>query len=527
MIISTSIRRLDIRAVAAGGAALAIGVAGCGADKSAQNSPVSAGTPAQGGSSNGVVTIAAAQGVGRLDPYKLLFQYEAVMRPVLWAALTKYTAAGGEKVQPDLAASWTSSSDLRSYTFRLRPGLKFSNGSPITAARVVASLHRALDPKIKLVDVQTLPPIKRVAAVGSQAVRIDLKRPSRVLPIGLTKIPIEDVSALATINRNPVVSGPFKVARFVPDQTLELVPNENYYGPKPSLARIAIEKAQDNTSAVTALRADDIQVLWSVPWTDVRALQGNPDIAIATGNRPIQNVIVMMDNTSGVFKDVRARQAMAYSVNRPAVLKAVYGGHGLVPITNQPVPSWSALMDKSLAPYRFNLAKAKQLFTEAGVKPGTTFTFWTTAGQYTEWATVGEILQDDLKKIGIGLKIKSNEISQWVAKFGPAGKTWPNTLVPNVYGGYPVPINLDLWNGICECNFHNKAYTAATGAADSTTDDAKRVGLYGEAQRVLHDEVPVVNVVTTSVPVAVRKSVQGLWIDPTGLARFESMRVAG
>jgi peptide/nickel transport system substrate-binding protein len=493
-------------------AAIVLAVAGCGGNGRNAQDPSATGDPGPdgGGARAGTVTIAAAQGVGRLDPYKLLFQYEAVMRPVLWSALTRYTADGGEAVQPDLAASWKASADLTSYTFRLRPGLKFSDGKSIRAKEVVASLRRALDPKIKLVDVQTLPPIEKVTATGERTVRIDLQRASRVLPLGLTKIAIEDVSSLATINRDPVVSGPFKVARFVPDQSLELVPNPNYYGARPSVGRIVIQKAQDNTAAVTALRAGDIQVLWSVPWTDVRALEGSPDVAITTGSRPIQNVIIMMDNTSGVFKDVRARQAMAYALDRPAVLKAVYGGHGLVPISNQPVPAWSELVNKDLSPYRFDLQKAKRLFAEAGVKPGTTFTFWTTAGQYTEWAT-----------------IKSNEISQWVAKFGPAGKTWPNTLVPNVYGGYPVPINLDLWNGICECNFHNKAYTTATGDADSTADDAKRLALYGDAQRLLHDEVPVVNVVTTSVPIAARASVRGLWIDPTGLARFESVRAAG
>lgn len=520
-------------------AALALVVAGCGGggDSSESSSSASGGGPQAEAAetpdagtlqTGGEAAIASAQGVGQLDPYKILFAFEGVVHPLMWSALTKYTQDGGAEVQPDLAESWTASKDLRTHTFKLRPGLKLSNGEPLTAEVVAASLKRAFDPETAFLWVIFIPKAEKIEAVDDTTVRITLAQPARDLPAALAKVPIQDVSTLKQIDRDPVVTGPYKVASFTPDQDLELVHNEHYYGEPPNLERVTFTKAQDNTAAVTALRGGDIQALWSVPWTDVRELSGSDEITVTTGDEPVQNVIVLTDNTSGVFENVKARQALAHAVNREAILQSIYAEHGIVPTTNNPIPAWSDLVNEDLPAYEYDLEKAKQLFEEAGVGPGTTLTFWAPAGQYTEWTSVGEVLQKDLQSIGIELKIETNEISQWAERFAPAGKTFPNLIVPNVYGGLPVPLNLASWvPGICECNFDDAEFNQALDEAQAAGDDAEYGAALDRAQEVFNAEVPVTIVVQTAIPVGHVADLQGIWIDPTGLARFGDAGYAG
>lgn len=342
--------------------------------------------------------------------------------------------------------SWTASKDLRTYTFKLRPGMKLSNGKPLDAQVVVASLKRAFDPKTAFVWAFFLPKADAIEAPDAQTVRISLASPERELPAAMTRIPIEDVATLRQINHDPVVTGPYKVRSFTPDQNLVLVRNPEYYGPRPNLDRLTITKAQDNTAAFTSLRAGDVQALWSIPWTDVRQLSGgNSNIVVNTGDKPLQNVILMTDNKHGVFSNPTARQALAYAVDRAAILKAIYAGRGVVPQGNDPIPPWSDLAAHDLPSYQFDLNKAKALFERAGIGPNTTLTYLASSDQYTEWTSIGEVLQSDLQKIGIHLKIQTLEINQYAARIAPAGKTWPNVIAPNIYGGLPVSLIPQWW----------------------------------------------------------------------------------
>ncbi len=519
-------RRLSVLWASIGALALGLSACGGGGDGSTVEAPAETSqsdttastTLAQGGEA----TIASAQGVSQLDPYKILFAFEGVVHPLMWATLTQYTPEGGETVEPNLATEWEASADQKTWTFTLRPDLKTSTGEPLTSDKIAASLERAFDPETAFLWAIFIPKVAAVSAPDESTVEIKLKTPGRYLPAALTKISIMDVDELGKINRSPAVTGPYKVAKFTPDQSLELVPNEHYHGDPPKLDKLIFTKAQDATAAVTSLRAGEVQALWSVPWTDVRELDGNSDVAITTGDKPAQNGLILTDNTSGVFKDVKARQALAHAVDRQSIVDAVYAGRGDVPTTNNPVFQWSDLVTDGLQEYDFDLDKAKELFAEAGVTEGSELTFWAPAGAYPEWTSVGELLQKDLETIGINLKIETNEISQWVEPFAPAGKKFPDMIVPNIYGGMPLPLNLSSWvPGVCECNFDNADYNKALADAQAATDDDAAKAALATAQKVFNEQVPVALTVQTSIPVGHVSDLQGIWIDPSGLSRFD------
>jgi peptide/nickel transport system substrate-binding protein len=489
--------------------ATALGTTGCGGAAAGGTAAIveTSAVDTQPVKQGGTLDVAAAQGVPTLDPYKVIFSFQLTTWPLLWSTLTKYTSTSGNEVVPDLALSWKSADDFKTWRFKLRAGLKFSDGEPLTAKDVASSLERAFDPKTAFVIASFIPKPTAITAPDSSTVEIKLSESFFSLPALMPLVPIEDVENVKEIDTSPIVTGPYTVAKFQPEQILELVPNPDYYGPKPKLDRLVISKAADSTSALTSLLAGDVQALWNVPWTDVRQLEGNSEVKVSTAGQPSQNVILEMDDQAGVFKNPKARQALAYAINREAVLNAVYGGHGLVPTDNNPIPAWSDVRDKDLASYPFDLEKAKKLFAEAGVGPGTTLTYWTIAGAYPEFTSMGEILQADLKKIGINLVIKSVEINQWATKIEPVPQRFPNLIVPNGHTGLPIPANLIfLKSGTCECSVDNATFD--------------------KALEILHEEVPVINVVQDSWPVAYRSNVANVWVDPINTVRFDTAGIA-
>jgi len=468
----------------------------------------------QSSTQSGTVTLEAAQGVSVLDPYKKLFQYSTALYPLLWNTLTAYSANKGAVPQPQLAKSWKVSGGGKVYTFTLRPGMQFSDGSALDAAAVAASLHRAFYPKTAFFYASFFPKVTSVTASGKTTVVIKLATPSNILPTLLTLAPIEQTKALDQINTKPVVSGPFMVQEFTPNVSLTLVPNPKYWGRKPKLASIKVVNAQDSTSAVSALQSGSADVLWGIPWNNVKTFKNNSSIKIVLGQQS-QPTLVDVDNTSPPFNNRKARQALSYAMDRVTMAKTIYAGAVTPATTNQPVVPGSEYYNKALPKYSYNLAKAKQLFAQAGVKSGSTLTFWTIGGAYPDFTSIGVVLKGSLKKIGINLQIETPEVTTWAAKFAPAGKKYPGLIVPNFYGAYAQPLSLNWWlPGVCECNYNGTAFKKALNGAYAATTKAKQLRLLHSAEAILAKDSPSPIVMVSSLPMAVRSNVGGVWESP-------------
>jgi peptide/nickel transport system substrate-binding protein len=463
---------------------------------------------------SGTVTLEAAQGVSVLDPYKKLFQYSTALYPLLWNTLTAYTVNKGAVPQPQLAKSWKSSSGGKVYTFTLRPGLRFSDGSAINAAAVAASLQRAFDPKTAFFYASFFPKVTSVTAKGTATVVIKLATASNVLPTLLTLVPIEQVAAISQINTKPVVSGPFMVQEFTPNVSLTLVPNPKYWGTKPKVSAIKVVNAQDSTSAVAALQSGGADVLWGIPWNNVKTFKNSSSIKIVLGQQS-QPTLLDTDNTSPPFNNVKARQALAYALDRATMAKTIYAGQVTAANTNQPVVPGTPYFNPKLPSYAYNLTKAKALFAAAGVKSGSTLTYWTIGGAYPDFTSIGVVLQASLKKIGINLTIKTPEVTTWAAKFAPSGKKYPGLIVPNFYGAYAQPLSLNWWlPGVCECNYNSTAFKNALNGAYAATSKAKQLRLLRSAQAILAKDSPSPIVMVSSLPMAVRSNIGGVWESP-------------
>ncbi|MDQ1571401.1 MAG: peptide/nickel transport system substrate-binding protein [Actinomycetota bacterium] len=490
---------------------LAVALAGCAPS-----------TQTTSATSNQPVVVGSSSGIPQLNPAIRTFSFEDTLFPLLWTGLTKYDQSGA--VKADFATSWTSNPAATEWTFKLKPGAKFSDGSALDAQAVVDTFNYYLKPDTATQEANKLSTIKSVTAPDATTVVFQLKAANAVLPGAITGVRIMKMAALSTINKDPVTSGPYKVSAFTPDNTVTLVPNKDYWGPAAQLSEIDFTKTADSTAASTSLRSGDITVLVNLAHSDISTFSSDPSISLVKPKSLSQAVTWELDVSSPPFNNVKARQALAYATDRKAILNTAYYGQGAVSTTNTMLADDNPMHDKTgLIKYNFDLAKAKSLFAEAGVTSGATLTWWS-GSAFPEWQAAGQIMQANLKKIGINLVIQANDTTTWSDKFYPAGKKYPGLIISNYQS---VPSNPAfsmnfLLGGRCECNWNNSQYDSDFNKAVATIDPKAQLALWNAAEKLENSEVPLIIPVQSAPVAAVQSRLKGAWIEGGGQLHLES-----
>lgn len=498
---------------------------------SASGAPTSlAGTHASSAtckSSSGTLTYGiAGAGVSQLDPNTINFAGQAPLQTLLYNGLTKYDHT--MKVVPDLATSWHASKDLKTWYFNIRKGVRYSTGRPFTAEDARANILRVLDPAVPSQARSNVKDMRSVRALDKYRLRIKLGSPSALVPTALVDVKMSDTNDVANLAKSGTGTGPYTVGDFVPGQSISLVPNKNWFGGKACIAKISFVRAPDPTAMVTDFKGGNLDMIWQVRPTDVPAVQSG-SVSFLKPSGVSGAHVWELDTTSPPFNDVRVRQALSYATDRATMNKAAFFGLATPSIGNSLISATSTAYDKQLKGYPYDLKKAKQLFDAAGIKPGTKFTFWALAGRRDEWITMAQILQQDLQKIGLDLDIQRSDVATWLAKFYPAGKSYPNLIIGNYFSMPPNPTYALKQGqfGSCECNWKNATFESLAKKAPGVVDLVARQKLYDQMQSIFSQQAPVIVVAHQTNIVAVQKRVQGAWEDAQGNVHLEEARVAG
>jgi peptide/nickel transport system substrate-binding protein len=512
-------------ALVAGAATVAAVIAGSVAVQSspASTSAAKAGCTPKGSISYGI----SGAGITQLDPTTLAFSGQLPLQTLLYDSLTVYNKDG--KLANDLATRWKTSKNLKTYWFWIRHDAKYASGRPLTATDVVANVLRNLDPSVPS---QWRPPIadvRSVRAINKYEVRFKLGSSSVDLPAALSQIEMSDLTNKAQLDTVGNGTGPYKVANFVPGQTLTLVPNPNFFGQKACLKQIVFVREPDPTSMVTDFTSGKLGLIWQAPLTALTTLQNDNNAYWVKPKIVTSEHLWDVDESSPPFNNLLARQALSYAIDRETMVKAAFFGTAVPATTNNLVAPTNPIFDKALKPWPFDLEKAKALFQQAGVKPGTTFTFWALAGRRDEWITMAQILQQDLQKIGYNLSIQRNDIPTWLARFNPAGKHFPYTIVGDFWSTPPDPIAAlgQAVSGSCNCNWNNTQYDHLLLQAEATVDPAKQQKIFDQMQVLFAQQLPVLTIAHQTNIVYVQKGFTGIWEDPAGTPHLETARTTG
>ena len=212
----------------------------------------------------------AGAGIAQLDPNTINFAGQVPLQTLLYNGLSKYDR--NMDVVPDLATKWRASKDLKTWFFTLRKGVKYSTGRAFTANDVRANILRVLDPAVPSQQRANAKDIRSVRVINPYLIRIKLGSPSAILPNALVDIKMSDTNNVADLAKSGTGTGPYKVASFVPNQSLALVPNPNHFGGRACLQRIEFVREPDPTAMVTDFRAGNLDMIWQVRPTDVQAV---------------------------------------------------------------------------------------------------------------------------------------------------------------------------------------------------------------------------------------------------------------
>mgnify|MGYP001545349885 CR=1 FL=1 len=498
---------LDRRRFLAASAALS-GFAMTGFDAVAQ-----AQVPRRGGT----LRISVDQAAAKLNPLLTRVNPEYLISELLYSALTRLKI--DMSVEPDLAESWSSSADLLEWTFVLRKGVTFHDGSAFTAADVVATFEAILDAKTASPARQNVGPIAKVTAKDDSTVVFTLSAPFADLPVTLAYtnakiVPAAVIKAgLARLDREAIGTGPFKLVSFEPERLIVVARNDAYYDKaRPYLDRIDVVVYPDISAESSALIAGDTDLISTAQPTEYGRLvkaAGVKGLRVPSGQ--FCNVNFGCDTKP--FNDVRVRQALALTIDRTAMVDFVTEGYG-TPGNDTPLN----------AAYRFyaeqplkkpDIAKAKALLAEAGYPNGLEATL-IASDRPSLRTQMAVALREMAKPAGFRINVETMPHATYLDQVWKKGSFYVGfyNMQPTADAIFALLYTSNAaWN---ETRWNNAAFDKVVNEARATVDEGKRRELYGEAQKLMHAEVPSIIPTFFDLLAARREWVQGYELHPRG-----------
>jgi len=447
----------------------------------------------------GTLVLARAGEVTNLDPHKVPAFTSARVFELVYSYLMRLDDALG--VQPDLAESApTVSSDGKTVTVKIRSGVKFHNGDPLTSADVKYTFDRIIDTKTAAVARSFFTDVDTITAPDATTVVFNLKNPNAPLiafmahpNTGIVSKKIGEANADLSKKETAIGSGPFKLAEWVPDNFMRFEANKDYYvSGQPYLDGIRINVVPDESGLTAALRtkAADMAIITNA--NVARTLRAESGVTLSAKPSLSYNLI-FVNTKRKPLDNLKVRQAIAYAIDRKAIIDAVAFGEGEVTGPIAPALANYALPTSQYPLYTRDVAKAKQLLQEANVGP-VSFTMLTQTTEPAYAKDIAQLVQQQLAEIGVTMKIETLEFTQWVDRWLKADFD----MAPGLNGGGPDPdfyvyryfTNDGNLNFVT--SYQNTVSSDAIKTARATTDVAKRKDLYTTAQKELVNGVPFI-----------------------------------
>jgi peptide/nickel transport system substrate-binding protein len=469
------------------------------------------------------------------DPEAVANNTSGFIMATVFDSLVSYKP-GTTEVAPGLAKSWDISPDGLTYTFHLRTGITFHDGSKFNAAEYIQTLDRQLkkdDPNtiyntgpVQGYEDFTFGAVASYSAIDENTVQFKMKEPSAAFLNSLAMVWNGVVSYQAAakygkdFRNNPVGTGPYIFREWKSRDQIVLDANPTYWKGKPKIGRLVFKVYPDAQAALLALQHNETQIMGDVATQVIPALRSDHNIVVLTQPGLTVNGMAMPNDTPP-FNDKRVRQALNYAVDKEAINKALYGGLAVTMTSPLPEAQWG--FDKSLKGYPYDPAKAKQLLEAAGVKPGLKvelLSYNTPRGYNPAGADLAVALQGYLRKVGIEAEIQKNDMGAFLATVrsgnyhglfltGWSGDNGdPDNFVGELWGSYGMPVN-------DTSHYKDPAVDTLMQQAAKEVDHAKRIQMYAQIQKMILDGAPWVFVNSTLQVRATRKNVKGFELNPT------------
>lgn len=425
----------------------------------------------------------------------------------MYDALVQMGSTG--KFEGSLAERWEIVNDT-TLRFHLRSGVKFHNGDPLTSEDIKFSLDHINDPTVKSPAAPIFEPFEVIVPDGPLTVLVKTKQPYAALFSLLYQLWIMPAKYYQRVGqagfvRAPVGTGAYRFREWKKDVHVAMEAFPGYWRGRPAIQGFEYRPIPEDAARIAALQNNEVDLIRPLPVDQVASIKSQPDLWVA--NRPGQQIYCGLDTLQ--FKplmDRRVRQAINYGVNVESIVKNLFLGYAVR--LNGPFFTVTPGYDPSVPPYAYDLAKAKQLLTEAGYGNGFDVTLTVPVGSQgaQKLAEVGEAIAGDLGRIGVRVKVVQVEAAEGFS----------------LYAARKMQMYMFPWQSSPESGLHvetlfasyTRGYYYKNPEADKlirpymqTLDPAKRAAIGRRLLRFLHDDAPWLFLYEEPDLYGVRKSV--------------------
>jgi peptide/nickel transport system substrate-binding protein len=415
-------------------------------------------------------------------------------------------------VTPLLADSWSLSPDLKTLTFKLKSGVKFQDGEPFSSKDVKYSFERAAAKESTNKDKAFFATIDKIDATDPATVSLTFKQPNymALFHLGMNTAVIVDEKSAATNANNPVGTGPYKMTNWNKGSSVTVEKWDGFRDPsKIAIAKATFRFISDPAAGVAAMLSGDLDAFPRFQGLEsLDQFKNDPRFVVTLGGTEGKTILAI-NNKRKPLDNLKVRQAIAYAIDRKAVIDGAMSGYG-TPIGSHLTPNDPGYVDLT-GQYPHDPEKAKQLLKEAGVTTPLNLTLTLPPPKYARDG--GEIIAAELAEVGIEAKIENVEWAQWLSNvFG--GKNFDLTIISHVE-----PLDIAIYaNPDYYFQYDNKDFQEINAKLNAAPDLETFKKYIGEAQKKIADD-SVNGFLFQLLQINVSKAgLQGLWKDAPILA---------
>jgi peptide/nickel transport system substrate-binding protein len=411
------------------------------------------------------------------------------------------------KLVPWLAERWHTA-DNRNYTFFLKRGVRFHNGRELKAADVKYVFDRAMNPETKHPYPRDYDAIGDIIVRDEATITFALKSVNANFLHNLARqgSVIYPREAVETMKSHPIGTGPFRFEEWVRGDRIVLVRNRDYHVKGlPKLDRVTYRFMPDPNAVLAALKAGDVDAsLFGLGPEHVQDVQKDPRFTVIVGDTT-NDVILAMNNSRKPYTDVRVRRAVTHGINKADVLKGAMFGLGKILGSNvDPLNPYYVDMSKAVP---FDPARARKLLAEAGYPNGFD-TVLKVAPQYYYTVRSGEVIAENLKKVGVNVKLEQIEWGQWLSRVFRESD-FDLTIIGHA----------EAWDVKNYANpkyyfrYDSAKFQELFAKSEVTLDDKARGALFAQMQKLMAEDAPVVWLYMHPRLAVAKKGLTGFWKD--------------
>lgn len=472
-----------------------------------------------------VLVIAQSGEAKSLDPHMGNDGFSLRVNKQIYSRLVE--ADGAMDIHPGLATRWTQI-DPVTMEFKIRKGVKFHNGEPLTGEDIRYSFERMMDsPRIAFV----LPPIDRIEVVDETTIRMITRDPFGPLLAHLAHPALAIVNKKAVeeygddYNSHPMGTGPYEFSSWDAGDKITLVKNEDYFGEEPPFEEMVFRNIVEESSRTIALETREVDIAMDIGALDKERIRESSHLTLLEKPSTSYNYIGF-NNQKEIFQNKDLRLAINYAIDKEAIIEVILNGAGEI-ATSPIAPGVFGHTDKTVA-YGYDLDKAKEHMARAQVPSGLELTLTISEGNAN--TQIAEIIQAQLREIGINLSIESLEVGTFW-QYTAAGKhdmflgSWGCVTGDADYGLYAMYHSSAKGAPGNRSFYANERVDTLLDAGKESIDPQERLKIYEEVQEIIVSDAPDIMLFNRILVVGMQSDLRGLSLHPVTLHDFSTVRL--